>query len=214
MNCLQCERFIATPRSRHTLLVPLTDLSRTQYIGDWEEIPVTPLASDYEFTNDDIGAGPFVCHWGWYDQSDPFTNYITENRRKIWECGIPKIGKGGPGLDSNGPVNDQGYRPGTCRVHVVQYQKPDPEEDDYSLEISTLVDDNENKIGGLAKSGPDVSLTSKLPLTLEIKTGNVDADPIYFAYGADSWDSKNEDRCSVGGYDSGNRDMDCTFQCD
>lgn len=141
-------------------------------------------------------------------------NYISTSRFKKWECGVPKIGKGGGGLDSNAPNNDKGYRPGWCGVHVIQYQKPNPAKDQYSLEITALNDANENKIGGVGKSGPNVSLMSKLPLTVEIKTGGVDADPVRFAYGSQAWDSNDSKRCSVGKYDNGKREMDCGFTCD
>jgi hypothetical protein len=40
----------------------------------------------------------------------------------------------------------------------------------------------------------------------------VDADPVSFAYGGDVWTSEDE-RCSVGAYDSGKREMDCGFTC-
>jgi hypothetical protein len=127
---------------------------------------------------------------------------------------VPKIGRGGGNLDSNGPTNAQGYRPGQCGIHITQYQKPNPAKDSYSLE-AVLKDANDNVIGGTlnGKVGPTLSLTSKLPLTVEIKTGGVDADPVTFAYGGQSWTS-NDKQCSVGAYDSGNRDMDCGFTCD
>ena len=126
---------------------------------------------------------------------------------------MPKIGKGGGSLDSNGPTNDRGYASGWCGVHVIQYQKPDPSKDSYSLEAS-LNDANENQIGAIGKVGPTISLTSKLPLTLETKTGAVDADPVSFAYGGQSWDSNDSGRCEVGAYDSGARQMDCGFTCE
>lgn len=126
---------------------------------------------------------------------------------------MPKIGKAGGGIDSNAPTNDKGYAPGWCGFHVTQFQKPDPSKDSYSLEVA-LKDANENQIGGVGRSGPSVSLTSKLPLTLEIKTGGVDADPVSFAYGSQSWDSNDSARCKVGAYDNGKREMDCGFTCD
>lgn len=116
------------------------------------------------------------------------------------------------GLDSNGPTNDRGYRGGECVVHVVQYQKPDPSKDKYQIEISSVRDENENKIGGVGKSGPDVTLKTKLPKTLRVWTGAVDADPVKFHYDNQKWTSE-DDNCSTGKYDSGNRDMDCTFKC-
>jgi hypothetical protein len=95
---------------------------------------------------------------------------------------------------------------------VTQYQKPDPSKDGYSLEVARINDANENSIGSLPKGGPTASVTSKLPLTLEIKTGGVDDDPVTFAYGGDSW-SSNDARCSVGSYDNGKREIDCGFSC-
>lgn len=138
---------------------------------------------------------------------------IAVSRTKGWECGVPKIGRGGQGLDSNAPNNDRGYRAGWCGVHVKQYQKPGPA-DSYALEVARLNDANENLIGSLGKSGPSVSVTSLLPLTLEISTGAVDDEPVRFAYGDQFWDSNDGGRCSVGLYDSGARDMDCGFNCD
>jgi hypothetical protein len=139
--------------------------------------------------------------------------YISDARTKKWECAIPKVGKGGGQFDSNAPVNSRGYSPGWCGVHVIQYQKPDPSKDSYSLEVTTLNDANENSIGSFTKGGPTASVTSKLPLTLEIKTGGVDADPVSFAYGDQSWNSNDKARCSVGKYDNGKRQMDCGFTC-
>lgn len=139
--------------------------------------------------------------------------YLADSKTKKWECGIPKIGKGGGELDSNGPENDKGFAPGWCGVHVVQFQKPDPFKDSYSLEVTAVNDNNENKIGSTGKGGPTASVTSKLPWTIEIKTGGVDADPVSFAYGGDSWNSNDKARCSVGKYDNGKREMDCGFTC-
>ncbi|KAH7079682.1 hypothetical protein FB567DRAFT_449403 [Paraphoma chrysanthemicola] len=192
-----------------------------KYIGDWQEIPVNDLAEEYNkhirCKDDGLGGspfrecdkGPYICHHG-----DMGNNYISTSRTKKWECGVPKIGKGGGNLDSNAPNNSKGYRPGWCGVHVIQYQKPDPSKDQYSLEVTALNDANENKIGEFKKGGPTASVTSKLPLTLEIKTGGVDADAVRFAYGSQSWDSNDKSRCSVGKYDNGKRQMDCGFTCD
>lgn len=199
-----------------------TPILQLKDVGDWKEIPVNDLAQDYEDHRDcedatgdgtgaspfrDCGKGPFICAFG-----DFGNDYIFTSRTKKWQCGVPKIGRGGGGLDSNGPENDKGYAPGSCGVHVTQFQKPDPSKDDYSLEIPHLNDANENKIGSSAKGGPDASVTSKLPFTLEITSGNVDADPISFAYGGDKWTS-DDSRCSVGKYDNGKREMDCGFEC-
>lgn len=137
---------------------------------------------------------------------------IASNRRKKWFCGVPKIGKGGAGLDSNGPVNDRGYRPGTCNIHVKQFQKPDPSKDKYQIEISAVTDENETKIGGVGKSGPDVTLKSKLPKSIRVWTLAVDKDPVKFHYGEQKWTS-DDGNCETGKYDGGDREMDCNFKC-
>lgn len=115
---------------------------------------------------------------------------MSTERTKRWLCGMPVIGKGGPGgLDSNGPTNDAGYAPGWCGVHITQHQKPDPSKDSYAMDV-TLKDNNEVQIGG-ASSGPTMSLGSKLPLTVEIQTLAVDADPIRIQYGDQSFDTND-----------------------
>jgi hypothetical protein len=121
-----------------------TPILQLKDVGDWKEIPVNDLAqaTDDHFDCErcdgigcspfrDCGKGPYICHWG-----DFGNKYISTSRTKKWECGVPKIGKGGGGLDSNAPINDKGYAPSWCGFHVTQYQKPDPSKDDYSLEIS------------------------------------------------------------------------------
>ncbi|KAF1844428.1 uncharacterized protein K460DRAFT_290108 [Cucurbitaria berberidis CBS 394.84] len=191
-----------------------------KYVGDWREFPVNELAEAYSKHNDcdengaspfrECGDGPYVCTYGDYPAMGIETG-ISSARTKKYICGVPKIGKGGGGIDSNAPTNDKGFAPGQCGVHVKQYQKPDASKDSYSLEVY-VNDANENKIGEVGKSGPNVSLASKLPLTLEVKTGGIDKDPVSFAYGGDSWTSDDK-RCKVGSYDSGARQMDCGFTC-
>ncbi|OAK95454.1 hypothetical protein IQ06DRAFT_320233 [Phaeosphaeriaceae sp. SRC1lsM3a] len=188
-----------------------TPILKLKYVGNWKEIPVQTLAEEYNPDETDKDDGPYLCHNKHYDAIGLHTD-ISSTRRKSWTCGVPQIGKGGGGLDSNGPTNDRGYRGGTCNVHVVQYQKPDPSKDKYQIEISSITDENENKIGGVGKSGPDVTLKSKLPYTLRVWTLNVDDDPVKFHYDNQKWTS-DDDNCSTGKYDSGNRDMDCTFKC-
>ena len=63
-----------------------------------------------------------------------------------------------------------------------------------------------------APGGQGVGVTSQLPLVFIATTGAVDDDAISFAYGGQFWDS-NAGQCSVGGYDSGSRQMDCGFTC-
>ncbi|KAF2681924.1 hypothetical protein K458DRAFT_342944 [Lentithecium fluviatile CBS 122367] len=173
-----------------------TPILQVKNIGDWKEIPVAPLAHQ-KWTADDCKAhmgtecdnGPFMCHFTEYDYS--------KGRTRKYECGVPKIGLGGGEWNSQAPTNERGYAPGWCGVHVKHYQKPDPSKDQYALEVS-INDANEGK----------------LPWTLIVNTGAVDADPVQFAYGGQTWDSNDKNRCSVGAYDNNERQMDCGFTCD
>jgi hypothetical protein len=154
--------------------------------------------------------------------------YSPDGRTRKWECGMPREGKSGGPLNSDGPVNERGYAPGDCSIHVTHFQKPDPSKDSYSLDLK-VYDNNENEIGGSGKVGPNHSLASKLPYTVEVTTGGVDADPVRFGYAGFEWDS-NSPNCRTGGYgkiqiwlsttpanhsaENGDREMDCTFHCD
>ncbi|KAH8823206.1 hypothetical protein DL96DRAFT_1818962 [Flagelloscypha sp. PMI_526] len=113
-----------------------------------------------------------------------------------------------------GPAS--GFASGNCGIHVTQFQKPDPSKDNYKLDIK-LFDSVQAPIGdsGGQKDAPAnkaVEVTSKLPNVMIVTAQNVDADPIKFAFGGENFDS-NAAQCSVGGYDSGKREMDCSFTC-
>ncbi|KAK3170760.1 hypothetical protein OEA41_002842 [Lepraria neglecta] len=110
-----------------------------------------------------------------------------ENGGYYWLCAAP-CGQIQP--------NAAGYAPGWCGVHVVQYQKnegPDATTggtSDYRFNI-TLFDANQNQIGDLdlgdAPGGTAVGVDSLLPNVMEVTAGNVDSDPVTFAYGDQSW---------------------------
>ncbi|KAF1911513.1 hypothetical protein BDU57DRAFT_598800 [Ampelomyces quisqualis] len=183
-------------------------------IGDWKAIPVTDLAflkqqdEDCEARNGaNCGTGPYICTWLHF--------YHEDGRTRRWKCGVPKRGLNFPGLDSNAPTNERGYRPGWCGVHVTQYQKPDPSKDQYRLSAK-LIDQNQNEIGNTADViEPKVELSSRLPLPFFVKSRAVDSDPLDFEYDGVKWDSNNKNNhfCSVGAYDSGKREIDCGFTC-
>lgn len=115
------------------------------------------------------------------------------------------------------------YLPGSCGVHVTQYQKNEGPAaangaggtSNYRFDI-TLFDNNRVQIGRVlladAPGGAGVGVTSALPWVLIVTAENVDDDPVQFAYAGSAWDS-NSSQCSVGGYDSGSRNMDCGFPC-
>jgi hypothetical protein len=183
-------------------------------IGNWKEIPVSDLATQ-KYTEEhcennwdwDCGDGPYICTYAQYAPE--------KGRKRQWICGIPKRGMNFPGLDSDKPVNDRGFAPGWCGVHVTQYQKPDPSKDQYSLEAK-VIDANQNEIGSSGgKQGAKLVFDSKLRLPFVVSSGAVDADPLYFEYDNVKWDSKDTatHHCSVGSYDNGKREMDCGFTC-
>lgn len=109
------------------------------------------------------------------------------------------------------------YKPGYCGLHITHYQKPDPSKDGYTIEVLLKDADSMifgNTLGVVDARGP-VSVKGfggQLPSDLVVTTGDVDDDPVRFAYGDQSWDS-NSDQCSMGAYDSGKREGDCGFNC-
>ena len=50
-----------------------------------------------------------------------------------------------------------------------------------------------------------------LPDSMEITVGYTNDDPLQFSYNGDTFTA--DQRCGVGKYDGGNRDMDCGFTC-
>ncbi|KAL6713990.1 hypothetical protein ACLMJK_008484 [Lecanora helva] len=120
----------------------------------------------------------------------------------------------------NGPVPAKGkYTPGWCGVHVTQHQKKNPDDPSshYSLDV-TIYDGAEQEIGSVtgqdAPGGQGVDVDSKLPYVLIVTAQQVDADPLLFKYGDQSWGSNDQSHhCNFGSYDSGHRDGDCGFTC-
>ena len=116
-----------------------------------------------------------------------------------------------------------GYAPGWCGVHVIHYQKNEGPAAtsnggsgtfNYRFDI-TVYDSKKVQIrqvlGADAPGVVGVGVTSALLQVLLVTAGNVDSDPVKFAYGAQSWDSSSSD--SVGAYDNGSRSMDFGFSC-
>lgn len=154
-------------------------------IGNWMAIDVKALSDAAAHNAHFVGVGdpsPFanpssrnICA--------STTDYNNEGRSNI--CGMPAIGKAyGPGgLDSQGPVNDRGYAPGWCGLHVTQHQKVNQSDPNshYQFDI-TIKDNNEDVIGSV--SGADtlanigIGVTSKLPWVVVVTAQNVDEDPV------------------------------------
>ncbi|KAL9013712.1 MAG: hypothetical protein Q9173_001593 [Seirophora scorigena] len=111
------------------------------------------------------------------------------------------------------------YQPGRCRVHVTQYQKNEPNfpSPNYRLDL-TLYDDSNAVIGtnfGVdAPTNEYVGITSALPYVLLAATGEVDKSAVLFKYAGQEWGSNDQPHdCDFGGYEDGNRDGDCIFDC-
>ncbi|KAI0448888.1 hypothetical protein F5B21DRAFT_79788 [Xylaria acuta] len=125
------------------------------------------------------------------------------------------------GLSAASPVaspatsNSRRFVPGQCGVHVTQWQKNENGVGaDYQYDV-TIVDAVGQGVGGAVRlSVPDYQsgdVYSQLPYTLVITSGAVDSDPVQFAYAGYVFSSSAG--CSTGGYENGNRDMDCGFGC-
>lgn len=190
-------------------------------VGNWTPIDVHALSEAAAHNAHFVGTGdpsPFanpdsrnICA--------STTDYNNDGRSNV--CGIPAIGKAyGPGgLDSQGPVNDRGYAPGWCGLHVTQHQKVNPSDPNshYKFDI-TIKDSNEDVIGSVsgadAPANVGVGVTSKLPWVVVVTAQNVDADPVLMAYSDQSWAYADAaHHCNFGAYDSGKREGDCGFSC-
>lgn len=109
------------------------------------------------------------------------------------------------------------YKPGWCGLHITHYQKPDPSKDPYSINV--VLEDADsmiigNTLGTVESRNPIVvpGFGGQLPVQLIVTMGNVDKDPVQFAYGDQNWDSDSS-QCKMGKYDHGKREGDCGFNC-
>ena len=193
----------------------------------WSIQEQTISASDthlpMDITYQAAGTAPtFGCHisyngqgYGCDGSSDISTNFVSSNidqkGQATFPCTLTPPDGATDGATSPGGT---GYAPGWCVAHVVQHQKPDPATDPYTLDV-TIYDNARGNIGSSSGAVSSSSVTSALPYTLEVGTGNVDDDPVTFAYAGTTWDSNDSTNhaCSVGAYDSGSRQLDCGFTC-
>ncbi|KAG8532950.1 uncharacterized protein KY384_002828 [Bacidia gigantensis] len=162
---------------------------RFKGIGNWQDIDVNSLGQkdcDPNLHCDDSGD---VCK----EEDDHET--------KTWTCGIPKLGKasnvGDVPLGNDFKVGKDGYAHGTCWMHIVQHQKPDPSKDNYSCEV-WVKDANSHDIGWrypAVEMDKPLWVTSPLPHTIYLRTGAVDDDPITVTYGKEKWSTDNGDKC-------------------
>lgn len=114
------------------------------------------------------------------------------------------------------------YASGTCAMHITQYQKNEKGSNptgDYEVEV-TIKDANGTPIDGAesgkvaAPSGKPVPVSGlKGPFT--VTALGLDSDALVFNYNGDTFNSSTQENgpCSVGAFDSGDRNMDCNFSC-
>lgn len=111
------------------------------------------------------------------------------------------------------------YEKGRCRVHVTQYQKNESNNPSSVYRFDLMIFDNANKVTGQlfgvdAPTNQNVDMTSLLPYVLQVAAGEVDDSAVLFKYADQSWGSNDQEHeCNFGGYEDGNRDGDCKFDC-
>ena len=190
-------------------------------VGNWMAIDVYALSHAADNNAHFVGVGtpgPFAN-----PDSHNICAHKHDNKSEFRAniCGMPAIGKAyGPGsIDSQGAVNDRGYAPGWCGLHVTQHQKVNPSDPNshYLFDI-TIKDSNEDVIGSVsgadAPANVGVGVTSKLPWVVVVTAQNVDADPVLMAYSDQSWAYADAaHHCNFGAYDGGKREGDCGFAC-
>ncbi|KAI4245470.1 MAG: hypothetical protein L6R40_002531 [Gallowayella cf. fulva] len=123
------------------------------------------------------------------------------------------------------------YASGVCSMHVTQYQRNEGAENptnDFQIEIN-VKDAKGNQAANLPKMGAPKGkkLTAnglKKPLTVQVgdDTDYGDYSYVYFNYDGFEFTQKTKMKdhkgndyqvCKYGGYEDGNRDMDCQFNC-
>ena len=110
------------------------------------------------------------------------------------------------------------YAHGKCSLHIEQYQKNEPNENETKdYEIDAVVYDAKSKplsdSGQVpAPNGRAVSVHG-LADTVTITTQNVDNDPLIVNYQGATWKSSDKGKCKVSGYANGKRSLDCPLVC-
>ncbi len=112
-------------------------------------------------------------------------------------------------------VSNQRFVSGGCNVHVTQWQKNENGVGGaYQFDVR-ITDAIGAIIGGANRltieDFKSADVASDLPYFVVISAGAVDGDPVQFAYAGRQFSSSQG--CSTGGYEDGNRDMDCGFTC-
>lgn len=155
----------------------------------------------------------------------PICDYLGKPDSPGVNC--PRIGKAHGKFcsiyDLSTGINQPGdFVEGRCGVHVEQWQKDNGDENPLgSYQISAEILDNDRRaIGSATKQSAAETLDivdSALPYNLYLATGVLDEDPIRFWYSDQYWNTSDggnsSHQCSVGKYNHGSRNMDCSFDC-
>ncbi|MCJ1446986.1 MAG: hypothetical protein MMC23_007494 [Stictis urceolatum] len=112
--------------------------------------------------------------------------------------------------------HEKRFASGHCKLHVTQHQKNEYGiHDKYQFDLR-LYDAIGEIIGGENSAEvadlESISSTSQLPYTIDMSIGKQDSNKLRFSYAGETWFTGSS-TCSVGGYDSGRREMDCHFTC-
>ena len=137
--------------------------------------------------------------------------------KAVTDAGVPD-----PGLPT--------YAPGWCGMHVIQYQKNEPDGpnkdgSEYLFDV-TIKDANDveiplyncNGCGTTARfvapNGVPQTIESELPFNMQLTAGPVDDSAVLFNYNGQAWGSNDQDHHSnFGAYDNGKREGDTGFTC-
>ncbi|KAL9040590.1 MAG: hypothetical protein Q9214_004427, partial [Letrouitia sp. 1 TL-2023] len=115
------------------------------------------------------------------------------------------------------------YKSGKCRFHCVQYQKNEGQDinptSDYMVQLTFQQDGGDVFMDSGKISAPtdkEVEIPG-LKKKFIVKAGAVDSDPMHFKYDNTEFASDQKDHCSAdtreNGFQDGNKDIDCNFDC-
>ena len=191
-------------------------------IGNWDALDVEGAIQKMK---DENSAGGALCGT---------LSYSAGTQTLGWGCGVPQLNTALFGIDNSAPVDnsDQGFTPGWCTMHVVQYQKNENGVG-AQYEFSVNIFDNDKKtIGQVQNVAVDpntlsIDVSSHLPAQVIVTAGATDDIDPTFAYNGQTWtcgpSSKGGDhQCDSGsksagagdhGFENGNRESDMGFTC-
>ena len=109
------------------------------------------------------------------------------------------------------------YVAGWCGLHIVQHQKNEHNVGpnyEYDVRIYDAIQSEIGGTNGVAiPNTQSSSIVSQLSYDVTLASGILDTDPVGMAYAAETWSTSDAPQCKVGGYQGGNRKIDCGFTC-